>query len=184
VRGSIVARSYANALFELGEKHDAHDDLAQGLNTVTSLQASDARVSAFLETPKIDLADKQQALRAALGAQVSPLFMNFMLVVLRKRRQRLLTEIAAAYRDLLDEKLDRVHVQVTVAHEPDEAMEEQIRRELTRILGRSVLPHVHVDASILGGIIVRYGDSVVDGSLKRRLVGLRKRLIAASVAAR
>jgi F-type H+-transporting ATPase subunit delta len=184
VRGSIVARSYANALFELGERHGAHDDLVHGLNTMTSLLGSDPRIRSFMETPKIDIASKQQALRSALGSQVSTLFMNFMLVVLRKRRQRLLTEIAAAYRDLLDEKLDRVHVQVTVAHEPDEGLEEQIRVELARILGRSVLPHVHVDPAILGGIIVRYGDNVIDGSLRRRLIGLRQRLITASVAVR
>ncbi|HSJ26052.1 MAG TPA: ATP synthase F1 subunit delta [Longimicrobiales bacterium] len=181
MRATVVARSYAEALFELGERHDTHDEFAQGLNTMTSLLGTDPRIRSFLETPKVDVARKQDALRNALGAQVSPMFMNFVLVVLRKRRQRLFSEIAAAYRDLLDEKLDRVHVQVTVAHEPDEQLEDRIQAELTRILGRTVLPHVHVDPAILGGIIVRYGDKVVDGSLRRRLVGLRRRLVAASV---
>jgi F-type H+-transporting ATPase subunit delta len=184
VRGSIVARSYAEALFTLGDKHDAHDELSAGLDAVASLLASDASIRAFFQTPKVDVARKQQALRSALQGRVSPLVMNFMLVVLRQRRQRLLTQIAAAYQNLLDEKLDRVHVEVTVAHQPDAQMEEQIRTQLARILGRSVLPHVRVDPAILGGIIVRWGDKVMDGSLRRRLFGLRQRLVAASAGPR
>jgi F-type H+-transporting ATPase subunit delta len=180
VRGSVVARNYAATLFELGERNAAHDELAQGLTVVAGLMSSDPRVRAFLETPKVEVARKQQALRNALAGQVSPLFMNFMLVLLRKRRQRLVREIAAAYRDMLDEKLDRLHVNVTVAHEPDAQMQEQIRTQLTRILGRTVLPDVEVDPAILGGIVVRYGDKIVDGSLRRRLFGLRRRLVAAS----
>lgn len=181
MRDTTVARSYAEALFELGEKHGSHDDLAQGLNTITSLLESDDRVRAFLETPKIDVAKKKSALRSALGDQVSPLFMNFVLIVLQKRRQRLIRAIAAEYRELLDEKMGRLHVQVTLAHEPDEASEKAMTAELSRILGRSVIPHISVDPALLGGIVVRYGDRVMDGSLRRRLVSLRHRMVDAAL---
>src|SRR5690606_13893658 len=145
VRDATVARSYAEALFELGERHDAHDDLARGLSTITSLIDADPRVGAFLESPKIGVDGKKRALRAAPGDQVSPMFMNFLLVVLRKRRQRLLRAIAAEYRELLDAKLGRLHVQVTLAHEPDEATEQAVTAQLSRILGRAVIPHIVVD---------------------------------------
>jgi F-type H+-transporting ATPase subunit delta len=184
VRDSMVARSYAEALFELGQRHDAHDEFARGLNTVTSLLDSDARIRAFLETPKISVSVKKQALRDALGPHVSTLFMNFMLVVLEKRRQRLLRSMAAAYRDLLDEKLGRLHVEVTLAHEPDEHTEQAIVAELSRITGRTVIPHTRVDPGLLGGIVVRYGDHVMDGSLRHRLVSLRHRLLENAVLAR
>jgi F-type H+-transporting ATPase subunit delta len=183
VRDTTVARSYAEALFELGEKHGAHDDFAQGLNTVTSLLEADARVRAFLETPKIEVAKKKSALRSALDDQVSPLFMNFVLVVLQKRRQRLLRAIAAEYRELLDEKLGRLHVQVTLAHEPDEATERTVTAELSRILGRTAIPHITVDPALLGGIVVRFGDRVMDGSLRRRLLSLRNRMVDAALPA-
>ena len=148
MRDTTVARSYAEALFELGERHDAHDDFARGLSTITSL-----------------------------------LVMNFVLIVLEKRRQRLLRAIAAEYRELLDSKLGRLHVQVTLAHEPDDAMEKAVTKELSRILGRSVIPHITVDPALLGGIMVRYGDRVLDGSLRRRLVALRNRMIEAALPA-
>lgn len=177
MRGTTVARSYAAALFELGEKHNAHDELAAGLNTLVSLLEADPIIRTFLETPKLDVQRKQRALRAALEGQVSPLFMNFVLLVLRKRRQRLLRDIAREYGGLLDEKMNRVHAQVTLAHEPDDATEERITRELSRILGKTVVPHVLVNPEILGGIIVRYGDRVMDGSLRRQLLALRHRLV-------
>jgi F-type H+-transporting ATPase subunit delta len=181
VRDTTVARSYAEALFDLGEKHGSHDDLAHGLNTITSLLDSDDRVRAFLETPKIDVARKKSVLRTALGEQVSPMFMNFVLIVLQKRRQRLIRTIAAEYRELLDEKLGRLHVQVTLAHEPDDATEQSITAQLSRILGRTVIPHITVEPALLGGIVVRYGDRVMDGSLRRRLVSLRHRMVDAAL---
>jgi F-type H+-transporting ATPase subunit delta len=181
VRDSIVARSYAGALFELAERHDAHDDFAQGLNTVTALVASDARIRNFFETPKIAVGEKKRVLRDALQDQVSPMFMQFVLVVLQKRRQRLLRSIAAAYRELLDEKLGRLHAQVTLAREPDEALEHAIIAELTRLTGRTVVPHVTVDPEILGGIVVRFGDHIMDGSVRRRLNRLRQRLVQATL---
>ena len=111
------------------------------------------------------------------------MFLNFLLVVLRKRRQRLLHAIAASYRDLLDEKLGRLHVQVTMAHEPDEQAEQTLVSELTRILGRQVIPHITVDPALLGGVVVRYGDNVMDGSLRRQLLSLRNRLVEAALPA-
>ena len=182
MRNTTVPRSYAAALFDLGEKHGAHDDLAAGLNTLTQILDSDATVRGFLHTPKIEVARKQEVLRGALGAHVSPLFMNFIMVVLQKRRQRLLRDIARAYGELLDVKMNRVHAQVTLAHEPDDATETRIAAELSRIMGKPVVPHVHVNPDILGGIVVRYGDRIMDGSLRRRLVGLRHSLMDAALA--
>lgn len=179
MQNTAVARSYAAALFELGEKHRAHDELAVGLNTLTSLLDADPLIRTFVETPKLDVQRKQRALRVALQQRVSPLFMNFLLVVLRKRRQRLLRDMAREYGALLDEKMNRIHAQVTLAHDPDDTTEERIRSELSRILGKTVVPHVHVNPDILGGIIVRYGDRVMDGSLRRQLLALRHRLVDA-----
>lgn len=184
MRDGIIARNYAGALFELGERHDAHDEFVQGLNTITSLIAADARIRAFLETPKIDVARKKQALRAALGTHVSPLFMNFVLVVLQKHRQRILHAIAAEYGELLDDKLGRLRATVTLAHEPDETLERHISAELSRYTGLTVIPRFVVEPAILGGIVVRYGNHVMDGSLRRRLVGMRRRLVAATLPAR
>jgi len=183
VRETTVARNYAEVLFEIGEKHDLHDNFVASFNALEAAAGADRRIRQFLDSPKIDTDAKKQALRKALGKTANPLFINFLLVVLQKRRQRLLFDIAAEYRALVDEKLGRAHVQVTLAHEPDAKAQADITRQLSRVLGRDVIPHVTINREILGGIIVRYGDRVLDGSLRRRLVSLRHRLLEAELPA-
>ncbi len=183
MRETTIARSYAEALFELGARHGAHEGFGQAFHEVVALLEHEPRVRLFLESPKVELADKKAALQRALEGRVPPLFLNFLLVVIDKRRQRLLPEIAAEYDLLLDEASGRVHVQVTLAREVDERTEEDLRAELTRVLGKTVIAHVHVNPKILGGLIIRYGDKVVDASLRRRLASLRRRLLEAPLSA-
>ncbi len=183
MRETTIAASYADALFELGERHEAHDDYAAALHELVALIEHEPSVRLFLESPKIEAAERKAALERALRGRVPPLFLNFLLVVLDKRRQRLLPEIAREYGALLDQRAGRLHVQVTLAREPDERTEEGLRAELSRVLGRNVVPHVQVDPRILGGLVVRYGDKVMDGSLRRRLAGMRRRLLEAELPA-
>jgi F-type H+-transporting ATPase subunit delta len=177
LRDTTVARSYAEALLELGERHNKHGEFVATFSALDEAAGRDPLVRTFLESPKIEVAAKKTALRHALGPQVDPLFVNFLMVVLQKRRQRLLFDIGREYLNLVDEKQGRTHVQVTLARQADGALQEQISKQLSRVLGKQVIPHVSINPEILGGIIVRYGDRVLDGSLRRRLVSLRHRLM-------
>jgi F-type H+-transporting ATPase subunit delta len=179
VRDNTVARNYAEALFELGEREQSHDALLAAATLLGDLLEQDPRIRTFLEMPKIDARSKQATLRKALQGRVPPLFVNFVLVVIAKRRQRLLRAIAAEYRALVDEKLGLLHVEVTLAHQPDAAGVQRIGSELSELLGRRVTPRIRLDPGIIGGVVVRYGDRVLDGSLQRRLQDLRSRMLEA-----
>lgn len=177
-----IARSYATALFELAERSGEVEAMSRTFAEVNALIGSTARLGDFLRSPKIEVEQKKRVLRTAFEGRVPPVFMNFLQVVLDKRRQRLLTEIAREYDLLLDDKLGRVNVSVTLAHEPDAAEMADITASLARLTGRDVVSHVRVDGDILGGIIVRYGDRLLDGSLRRRLISMRGRLMQATLA--
>ncbi|HEX7051798.1 MAG TPA: ATP synthase F1 subunit delta [Longimicrobiales bacterium] len=181
MRETTVARSYAEALFALGERHGAQDAFATAVDELSGLLDGEPRLREFLETPKVEPEAKKGVLKRALEDRVPLPFLRFLLVVLDKRRQGLLREIAAEYRALLDQHRGRLHVQVTLAREPDEAAERDIAVELSRILGKRVIPHVRVNPQILGGIVVRYDDRVLDGSLQRRLRSLRDRMLRAEL---
>jgi F-type H+-transporting ATPase subunit delta len=176
MRNAIVARSYAEGVFDLADKHGLHNEFMAGFAALT-VMLGEPVVRIFLVSPKLDRTTKKTVLRAALGSRVHPLFLNFLQVVIDKRRQGVLREIAEQYQGLLDEAQGRMHVQVTVAREPTTEMERDIRTRLSEIFGKSVLPHVSVDRRILGGIIVRHEDKVIDGSLRRRLMAMRRRLL-------
>jgi F-type H+-transporting ATPase subunit delta len=96
----------------------------------------------------------------------------------KRGRHRLLREIAHEYMELLDQKLDRVRAGVTLARTPDEKLQRNIQELLSRQLEKQVIASYSVDPEILGGAIIRVGERVLDGSLRRRMTRLRRQLLA------
>ncbi|MBI4543989.1 MAG: ATP synthase F1 subunit delta [Gemmatimonadetes bacterium] len=184
MRGAMVARSYAQALLALGERRDQLEPFGLALEELAAQLEAEPRLRQFLESPKIDPAEKKRVLQQALEERAPPLFLSFLQLLIDKRRQRLLAAIAGEYHALLDERSGRVQATVTLAREPDERMEQEIAADLSRILGKTVVPRVQVHPQILGGIVVRYGDRLLDGSLRRRLRALRRRLLDAQLPVR
>ncbi|MBV9774506.1 MAG: ATP synthase F1 subunit delta [Gemmatimonadetes bacterium] len=180
MRSEVIARNYAETLFALAERHGGRqtaEEYQRALDDLASLLQSEPRVRQFLETPRITAEQKRQALRATLAGRVPELFLRFVMVLVEKRRQVLIASIAEAYRDLVDEAMGRVRVSVTVSHQPDAALAEDIRRGLEARLGKAVIPQFSVDPNLLGGVVVRVGDQMLDGSVRSRLAHLRRRLV-------
>ena len=141
---------------------------------------TDARVKEFLTTPRIGPEQRKAALAAALKGRVPELVLRFLMVVVEKRRQGLLGEIAREYRALVDERMGRVRVDVAISHAPDAALEQEITQALTARLGKTVVPEFRVDPSLIGGMVVRWGDEILDASVRTRASHLRRRLKAAA----
>jgi len=182
VRAEIIARNYAETLLELARRQggDAVNQFAAAMDALEAL-VSEPRVAEFLATPRVSADEKKRVLAAALEGRVPPLFQRFVMVVVDKRRQRVLGEIAGQYRRLVDEIAGRVRVQVAVSHAPDAALQEEVRRALEARLGKQVIPAFTVDAELLGGLVVRVGDEILDGSVRSRAQHLRRRLMEASL---
>lgn len=181
MRDETVARSYAEALFELAQRNEGLAAFAPGIELVATLLDENVQLRLFLETPRIDASAKKDAIRKAFGGAVPRSLVNFMLVVIDKRRQRLLRQIAREFRALVDEHENRVHVDVTVARSLDDETTREIAERLSAFFGKTAVPHVRVKPEIIGGMVVRTGDTVYDGSLRRRLGGMRRRLMAAAL---
>lgn len=180
MRDHTIARNYAAALFELGQAHDEAEAYAEAFSGLDEVLASD-RVRQFLETPKIETAEKQAALRSALEGRVPQRFLHFLLVVVAKHRQAVLPAMRAEYQNLLDAAVGRLHASVTLAREPDAEVERVITDRLSVLLGRDVVPHITVDPAILGGLVVRFGDRAMDGSLRRQLHSLKREMMNAGL---
>ena len=178
MRDATIARNYAQALLALARK--AEDLAAWGrmIDDVANAIERDDRLRRFLEAPQISAAQKNAVLAKAFEDRAPRLFLRFLQRLVMNRRQTLIPEIATEYRDLVDEVEGRVHAQVTLAKPVDEEQRAAIARQLTHTLGQPVVPQVRVNPNILGGIIVRVGDRVMDGSVRRRLGLLRNRMIA------
>lgn len=181
MRDETIARSYAETLFELAGRHDALTQYGDAMETVATLIEDDRKFRIFLETPRIDDADKKAVVRKAFGDSLPKHVVNFIQVTIDKRRQKLLRAIAQQYHALLDAHLGREHVQVTVARPLDDAGRDMVAQRLSAALGTQAIPHVRVDPDIVGGLIVRTGNTIYDGSVRSRLDGMRRRLLQADL---
>jgi F-type H+-transporting ATPase subunit delta len=179
VRGGAIARNYAEALFELGQRHGEAEEYAEAFEGLADLLGSEPRVRQFLDTPRVDPGPKQDVIRRALEGRVPDRFLRFVLVVLGKRRQRVLPDIRSQYQQILDESAGRMHAEVTLARQPDEGARAMIAERLSTLLDKDVRPRITVNPSILGGLVVRFGDRAMDGSVRRQLMSLRREMMHA-----
>ncbi len=180
-QGETVARNYAETLLTLGRRADDAAGWGAMLRQIATAMSTDATLSRFLDSPRIAADAKADVLSKALTDRVPRLFLKFVVTLVHNRRQMLIPAIADEFDTLLDASNGIVHARVTVAREIAAQERDGIAAQLSKIVGKIVVPHVTVDATILGGIVVRIGDTVMDGSLRRRLSTLRRRMMVRPV---
>lgn len=178
MRDVSIARNYAEALLALATKATDRTGWGALVSALGDAVSQDQVLTRFLEAPQVSAAQKSALLGKAL-ATAPKTFVRFVQKLVANRRQMLLPAIAVEYHNLLDEAEGRVHARVTVARPYDEAAKAALTAALTKALAKTVVPHVTVDERIIGGVVVRVGDTVMDGSVQRRLGKLRTALVGA-----
>jgi F-type H+-transporting ATPase subunit delta len=171
VKSITIARNYAEALFAAG------DQFGEVLDAVAGAIGADERIATALESPRVSKAAKAKILERGLKGQAPKEFVRFLQAVVRRGRQGLFAEIAQEYQVLLDQKLDRVHAGVTLSEEADAKTQKQVVDRLAKALGREVRAYFRTDPRILGGVVVRVGDRILDGSVRRRLTAVQRRML-------
>ena len=178
MREPTIARNYAEALLSLAKRAKDLEGWGRMLDDVAVAMEQDRTFRNFMASPRVSADDKNGVLTRAFGDRVPRLFLKFLHALVRNRRQMLLPAVAHEYHALVDEVSGRVHARVTVARETEDSERKVIADRLTRTVGKDVVPHVHVNPAILGGVVVRIGDTVMDGSLRKRLSILRRRMVS------
>jgi F-type H+-transporting ATPase subunit delta len=171
-----VARRYARALFELAAQQSSLDGILQEVNEFGRILADDRRLRAFLLSPLVEKSYKIRALEQAVNGRVSPLFHRFLLLLVRKGRQDLYQEIAFEMGRLYDSLKNRSRATVLSAIPLTVDQLEAVRQRLAKASQSEVLVDNKVDPAILGGLVVRMNDQVLDASVAHQLERLRKEL--------
>ena len=179
-RRKSAARRYAEAAFEVAVRDDAVDAWRKDLDTAAAVVAEE-RIGRALANPAIPLDTRIGTAEATFGRLVGPKVLNLIGLMLRRGRIQELPRLAAEFRRLDDERqgVTRASVTSTLPLEPDEvrALEER----LASATDRRVALDLKVDPSLLGGLVVRLGDRLVDGSVRGRLERLRNRLVSGAL---
>jgi F-type H+-transporting ATPase subunit delta len=176
MRENTVGRNYAEALLTLGTKAENREGFGAMIRDVATAMQQNATLRRFLESPRVSAADKNNVLSKAYGDRVPRLFLRFLQKLVENRRQMLIPAIAAEYANLLDNAEGRVHAEVTVAKSMSEQEVQSLAASLSKSVGKTIVPQIVVNPAILGGAVVKMGDTVIDGSVRRKLGKLAQRM--------
>lgn len=178
-QSSGTAAAYARSLLELaGEKQQA-EPIGQELNQLRQIVQENPAFGQYLADPAIGETERGALLKRVFEGKVSPLIMNFVQVLNSNGRLGHVVAIADAYDELLDELLGKIEVDVTVAHKLTPDQLEEVRRKVSAALKKDAVLHQYVDERIIGGMILRVQDQLIDGSVKAQLAAMRRKLLSA-----
>ena len=178
MRETTIARNYAETLLALAGKANDLRGWGSMITDIADAMGSNPTLRLFLESPRVGATEKNAVLSAAFTDKMPRNFLRFLQSLVTHRRQMLIPEIASEYLDLVDAAEGRMHARVTVAREASSDETSAITQQLSRMFGKEVIPHLTVDPGIMGGVIVHVGDTVLDGSVRKRLLSLRRRMLA------
>ena len=173
---SPVDVSYARALLELAGDQAA--DAGSELGDLHQIITDNPAFGTYLADPSISEAERTGMLERTFKGKISPLLWNFLGVLNTKNRLGHLAKIADAYHELLDAKLGKVEVELTVAEPLSDEQLMHAQQQISAALGKDAILHSHVDDSIIGGMIVRIEDKLLDASVRYQLQAMKEQLLA------
>lgn len=172
--GRPGARRYAKAVFDLALEGDALDGWSRDLDLVAAA-VEDADFAALLEAPQVPEGVKYQGIETVLG-EAGRLARNLLSVLVQHRQPSLASQIRDQYEALVDEYRGVARAQVTTAVALDDQQRERVQKLLGDLVEAEIVMQEQVDAEIIGGVITRIGDRLIDGSTRTRLQTMRETL--------
>jgi len=176
VRHTILARRYAKALFSLGKEQEKTEEYSGMLGALAGLYADGAAgVGDAVTNPLYPLDVRQKVMAKIAGSmQADAIMTSFLNLLIEKKRADILPDIAEAMQGMVDKDQNISHGSIVSAVELDNALLEKIQATLEKLTGNKVILETQVDPSIIGGILAKVGDLVLDGSIKTQLNGLKE----------
>jgi F-type H+-transporting ATPase subunit delta len=174
-----IARVYAESLFEAARDRDKLDQIHEQLGQFTDAAAGNRDLQVFLFSPYFSSAEKRDGIAQAISS-AEPELLNFLELLAEKHRMPAIFRIRQRFDELWAEAKKRLEVTVTSAVELDPAVVEKVGAEVERQTDREVDLTSEVDPDILGGLVLRVGNMVLDASLRSKLERLRKEVAAAA----
>jgi F-type H+-transporting ATPase subunit delta len=164
-----LADIYARSLMDLAKQSRLVEAVATDFDTISTLLTANPGFEAFLASPYFNEKTKRDVVRTVLTGNLQTLTLHFLFVMIDHNRGKLLPEIIGRYRQFYRVYQGYQPVEVTVAQPLTDEQVKKLSTELAEAMNAKIDLDVRVDANILGGLIVRYGDKMVDNSVKGRL---------------
>lgn len=172
-----AAKRYATALFDIAQKQNKLDVIERDLNTVLDLMRLSPALQRMWDSPLVPAGRKRALVGEVLGSAVDPLTLSFLRLLVDKRREEVLAPVRNEVRQLADAARHLVRAEAIFAISPTPDEQADLARSLEQRTQSHVELTVHVDPAILGGVVVRMQDTIIDGSVRGTLERLREQLL-------
>ncbi|WP_455675109.1 F0F1 ATP synthase subunit delta [Pradoshia sp.] len=174
---TLAAKRYANALFQTAKEENQIDRLETEIRTVKEVFETNSRFIEFLEHPKVSMENKKQAIATAF-ATASPSIQNLLMLLVERHRETIVPELADEFIMLVNEQTGIVDAKVYSVRPLSNAEQEGISKVFARKIGKQALRIENiVDSSLLGGIKIRIGNRIFDGTIQGKLDRLERSLL-------
>ncbi|WP_028608300.1 F0F1 ATP synthase subunit delta [Paenibacillus harenae] len=173
-RDTVVAKRYAKALFELAAQQQLVSEVEAQLKLIVETLEQDEDVLKFLSLPNIDTDKKIALLKTAFGDRVSVLVLNTVELLITRGREDVIAEVYEAFVKIAGEALGQAHATVYAAKALTDEELAGVAAEFGQLTGKTIIAEQIVEPSLLGGMQVRIGDRLYDGSLSGKLERLQK----------
>jgi F-type H+-transporting ATPase subunit delta len=168
-------KTYAEALFSLVTEENEKDltQVFSDLNGIAGIFNAEPDFMKLLKVPTIPVDEKLAVIKEAFEGRVHTYVLNFMYVLTENDRADSFSKILEYFTTLYNEKMNLADVTVTSAKELSSETVEKIRAKMTQVTGKTVNITLEVDPAVIGGVVISYGNTVIDGSVKARLERLK-----------
>jgi F-type H+-transporting ATPase subunit delta len=174
---SNISKRYARAFFEIAAEAKQLEKYYDELKRFSSIISEDKNLRGFLANPVFEQAAKKEVVEKIIGnLRLSAMTINFLKLLVDKKRIEVLPDIEACYRQLMDEALKKVRVNLKTAFPLSREMQDYLRTSLEKFTGKQVEMTMEKDPTLLGGIVIGVGDTLYDGSIKTQLNNMRNLL--------
>ena len=176
-----IARVYASSLLELGTEHKVLPDLEEEIKFVAGMVTDDRNFRNFLTSPGITKDAKREFIEKIFKGKLSDYIINFIKVLIDNDRQSAIAEIYETFTGLIDEVNNRQKVTIITSAELDSTLKSKLAAKLKDVFKKEIILKEEIDPNILGGIIIKVGDTVIDGSLAKDLRNIKMNLLNSKV---
>lgn len=176
-----AARAYAQALFELGDRDGKLDIFSAQLKDIADVFKTQSELRQLLFHPQVKAEVKKDTLQKIFGHDIDKMVMNFLMLLVDRRRIAGIDKIWYRFRTLVNEARNLEEAEVTTAIPLGDAAQKALQEKLAGMTGKEIVLHTKIDGAIVGGVIVRMGDKLIDGSVIRQLSDLRRTLTSAKL---
>jgi F-type H+-transporting ATPase subunit delta len=172
-----VVKGYAEALFQVVQAEEVLDRVEEELTRLKNALETNAEVKGFLSNLQISPEGKKSAMSQIFGEKVSTITLNWLNLVIDQGRQRRLPNIIEAFFTLAQESREKVTAEVITSVPLTEDLIQRLEKELSKASKKQVFLKPMIDESILGGVIVKIENKIIDGSVKHRLEEIKQEMV-------